>query len=168
MAVFRARNASSSTVPVPSIEIWDLITDPTTLAALTPLVRSIEASGSTWTWTLDGVEALGQRVDAVFTERMEFTDGRRIVFTHDPPRGRRELAGLEGIYDLTPTGEASTDLAIDLTLSVDLPLPGLSRRAVEGVLQTMMRTTGKRFAGNLYERLGLDPSTVAITEQRVR
>ena len=163
MTWFSARNISMSTVPVRSTEIWQLITDPDTLAALTPLVRSIEPSGSRWQWTLDGIDALGLNVNAVFTERMDFIDGRQIVFSHDPPSGRRESAGIEGIYDLTPVGEA-TDLKVDLTLSVDLPLPGLSRVAVEPLMQSLMRTTGAIFASNLYERLGLDPSTVAITE----
>ena len=167
MTVFRARNASSSTVPAPTQAIWELVTDPTTLAELTPLVSSIEAAGSTWTWSLDGITALGVTVDAVFTVRMEFIDGRRIVFSHEPPAGGRELAGLAGSYELTPDGDGQTDLAIDLTLSVDLPLPALSRKAVEGVLRTTMRTTGRRFAANLYDRLGLDPSTVDISEHRL-
>lgn len=164
MTVFSARNTSASIVPAPSSEIWQLITDPDTLAALTPLVRSIEASGSHWRWTLDGIAALGLSVDAVFTERMEFTEGRRIVFSHDPPGTGQELAGLEGVYDLTPIDGAATDLAIDLMLSIDLPLPGLSRKAVESAMRSMMRTTGRMFASNLYEALGLDPSKIRITE----
>lgn len=165
MTRFSARNVSSSTVPAPSSEIWSLITDPETLATLTPLVDSIEATDEAWIWTLDRVAALGQKVDASFTERMEFTEGRRIVFSHDPPEGVKEMAGLEGVYDLTPTGDTTTDLAIDLTLSLELPLPSVSRVAVEGTLQTMMKVTGKTFATNLYERLGLDPKDVTIIEQ---
>lgn len=168
MTVFSARNASSSTVPASVDEIWQLLTDPDTLASLTPLVQSIEASGSHWTWTLNGIAALGLSVDAEFTERMEFTEGRQIVFSHDPPADANELAGLEGVYDLTPVDEGTTHLAVDLSLSIDVPLPGLSRRAVEGVLQSMMQATGKRFAANLYEYLGLDPSTVNITEAELR
>ena len=67
------------------------------------------------------------------------------------------------MYDLTPHEDA-TDLHIDLTLSVDLPLPGLTRPAVETIMLTSMRTTGRRFATNLYELLGLDPTTVDINE----
>jgi carbon monoxide dehydrogenase subunit G len=153
-----------STVPVRSDEIWQLITDPGTLADLTPLVRSIEATGSQWEWTLHGIEALGLKVEAVFTERMEFIDQRQIIFTHDPPIGSRERAGVEGVYDLTSNGGEATDLQVDLTLLVDLPLPGLSRHAVEPVLLSTMRATGQRFASNLYEQLGLDPATVSVTE----
>jgi carbon monoxide dehydrogenase subunit G len=168
MTVFRARNISSSTVPAPADEIWQLITDPDTLAALTPLVQSIEVAGSHWRWTLEAVAALGLNVDAVFTERMEFNEGRQIAFSHDPPAESNELAGLEGVYDLTPAGSDGTDLAVDLALSIDVPLPDLSRKAVEGVLQSMMRTMGRMFAANLYERLGLDPEAVEITEARLR
>ena len=153
-----------STVAVRSDEIWQLITDPGMLADLTPLVRSIEATGSQWEWALNGIEALGLKVEAVFTERMEFVDQRKIIFTHDPPNGGRERAGVEGVYDLTPKGRKATDLRVDLTLSVDLPLPGLSRHAVEPVLLSTMRATGQRFASNLYEQLGLDPATVSVIE----
>ncbi len=163
MTWFSARNNSLSTVPVQADEIWPIITDPDMLASLTPLVRSIEARGACWEWSLNGIEALGLKVEATFTERMEFLDGRQIVFTHDPPTGSRERAGVEGIYDLTPSGQA-TELQVDLTLSVDLPLPGLSRQAVERVLLSTMRATGQRFAVNLYEELGLDPATVSVVE----
>jgi carbon monoxide dehydrogenase subunit G len=161
---FSARNISVSTVPVSSERIWELITDPDMLAALTPLVRSIEASGSVWTWTLNGIEGLGLRVEPVFTERMKFTEGRQIVFTHEPPPGIKERASVEGTYDLTPDGDSATGLKVDLVLSVDLPLPGLSRPAVERVMNSSMRITGKRFASNLYDELDLDPAGMTITE----
>jgi carbon monoxide dehydrogenase subunit G len=161
---FSARNASLSTVPVDADTLWELITDPATLAELTPLVRSIEASGSNWRWTLNGIEGLGLKVEAVFTERMEFIDRRQIVFSHEPAPGHRERAAVEGVYDFTPVGDKATELRVDLTLLVDLPLPRLSKPAVEKIMESSMRLTGHRFATNLYERLGLDPSTVSITE----
>ena len=161
---FSARNVSTSTVPVAPTRIWELITDPDTLTELTPLIRSIEPTGGHWRWTLNSIDGLGLSVAASFTERMEFIDERQIVFTHDPPAGARERAGVAGNYDLAPAGAASTDLRIDLTLSVDLPLPRLSRSIVQPVLEATMRATGQRFASNLYERLGLDPQTASITE----
>ena len=164
VAWFSARNISVSSVPVGAGQIWELITDPQALASLTPLVRSIEASGSRWTWTLAGIEGLGLKVEPVFTERMEFTEGRQIVFAHDPPDGVRERAAVEGIYDLTPQGDRVTGLKVDLVLSVELPLPGVSRPAVERIMDSTMRITGRRFASNMYEVLGLDPAEVAITE----
>lgn len=164
MAWFSARTVSSSTVPVASDRIWDVLTDPTTLAELTPLVKSIEASGSQWLWTLNGIEALGIKIEAAFTESMTFTEKRQIVFAHDPPPGKKEHAAVDGIYDLSPAGDQATNLEIDLTLSVELPLPRLARPAVERVVSSAMRLTGQQFASNLYERLGLDPATAKITE----
>ena len=164
MAWFSSRNISLSTVPVPLEELWPLITDAETLASLTPLVRSIEDVGDHWRWTLDGIEGLGLKVEAVFTERMEFIDKRQIVFSHDPPANNRERAAVEGIYDFTPIDNDVTELKVDLTLSVELPLPRLSRMAVEPVMNATMRLTGQRFASNLYEHLGLDPNDVSIAE----
>jgi len=171
MTRFSARTISSSTVPVSADTIWEILTDPTALAELTPLVRSIEASGPQWLWTLNGIEALGVSIAPTFTETMRFVDGRRIVFEHDPPPGTKEQAAVDGVYDITPTPGAtreSTDLEIDLTLSVELPLPRLARPAVEQVIKSTMRLTGRQFASNLYERLGLDPATATIDERRVR
>lgn len=141
-----------------------MITDAETLASLTPLVRSIEDVGDHWRWTLDGIEGLGLKVEAVFTERMEFIDMRQIVFSHDPPANKRERAAVEGVYDFTPIDSDVTELKVDLTLSVELPLPRLSRMAVEPVMNATMRLTGQRFASNLYKHLGLDPSEVTIAE----
>jgi carbon monoxide dehydrogenase subunit G len=161
---FSARTISASTVPVPSGQIWEILTDPKALAELTPLIRSIEASGPKWLWTLNGIEALGMKVEAAFTESMEFIDGRQIVFTHDPPEAKKELAAVDGIYDVTPAGPESTDLRVDLTLSVELPLPRMARPAVERVVLSTMRMTGRQFASNLYRQLGLDPKTAEIAE----
>ncbi len=164
MAWFSVRNTSMSSVPVAAERIWALITDPDQLAALTPLIRSIEADGSRWVWRLHGIEALGVRVDAVFTEHMSFTELRQIVFTHTPPDGATERAGVDGVYDLTPISDDETHLKVDLTLSVELPLPRLSAPAVEGIIRSTMRATGRRFAANLYEELGLDPATATVDE----
>ena len=163
---FSSRNISSSTVPAPSEAIWAVLTDPALLASLTPLVSSIEGDGDHWTWTLAGIDGLGLTVAPSFTERMEFIDERSIVFTHEPPPRSRERAAVDGVYELTPAADAATDLAIDLTLSVDLPLPRLARPAVEEIMRTTMRTTGHRFATNLYRHLGLDPRTVTVDEAR--
>ena len=151
-------------VPVSSDRIWAVLTDPAILAELTPLVRSIEASGARWRWRLHGVEALGMRVEATFTESMRFVDGTQIVFAHDPPAGEKERAAVDGVYDVTPTGPDDTHLQVDLTLSFELPLPRLSRPAVERVVLSTMRLTGQQFASNLYVRLGLDPNDATIAE----
>lgn len=164
MTWFSARNISLSLVPVPPDKIWAVITHPATLASLTPLVRSIESSGEHWRWTLNGIDGLGVTIEPVFTERMNFTDERQIVFSHEPPTGASERAAVEGVYDLLSVENGSTELRVDLTLSVELPLPRLSRLAVERIMYQTMRLTGQKFASNLYEHLGLDPRDVTIEE----
>ena len=48
MAIFSARNISASVVPVSADRIWSQISDPISLTALTPLVRSIVVDGDVW------------------------------------------------------------------------------------------------------------------------
>jgi carbon monoxide dehydrogenase subunit G len=165
MAIFTARNVSASIVPVIPEEIWKHISDPVSLTALTPLVRSIEVDGSLWRWHLAGIEALGVCVAPTFTERMEFIEPRLIRFNHQAPDGTHERAGADGTYELTPQGDG-TELKVDISLTIELPLPRLSAVAVEKVMKTSMQRTGKRFAINLYHRLGLDPSTIKIAQLR--
>lgn len=167
MASFTARNVSTSTVPVTADLIWKQISDPASLTALTPLVRSIRVEGDLWRWKLTGIEALGVRVAPAFTERMEFVEPRLIRFSHETAHGERERAGANGTYQLTPHDEG-TDLKVDIALTVDLPLPRLSALAVESVMKASMQRAGKRFAVNLYHRLGLDPATIVINQLRAQ
>lgn len=162
MTVFRTRNRSVSTVPAAPHDIWDVLTDAELLASLTPLVDRIEDRGETWRWTLAGISGLGLEVAPTFTERMTFMPISRIDFSHDPPPGATERAGVEGAYQITKVGEASSKLSIDLTLSVQLPLPGFSRRAVTPIMSASMQKAGEAFAKNLYAHLGIDPSSVSI------
>jgi carbon monoxide dehydrogenase subunit G len=165
MATFSARNISASTVPVTADQIWAQICDPASLTALTPLVRSIVVEGDLWRWQLTGIEALGVSVAPTFTERMEFIEPRLIRFSHETSDGDHERAGADGTYELTPRGD-ETELKVDIALTVELPLPRLSAGAVERVMKTSMQRTGKRFAINLYHRLGLDPATIDIKQLR--
>lgn len=165
MAIFIARNVSASVVPVSAEQIWKHLSDPVSLTALTPLVRSIVVDGNLWRWQLAGIEALGVSVSPAFTERMEFIEPRLIRFNHQSPDGQHERAGADGTYELTPQGDG-TELKVDIALTIELPLPRLSARAVERVMKTSMQRTGKRFAVNLYHRLGLDPSTITIKQLR--
>jgi carbon monoxide dehydrogenase subunit G len=165
MATFTARNISSSTVPVSAERIWSQISDPASLTALTPLVRSIVVEGDLWRWQLAGIEALGISVAPTFTERMDFMEPRLIRFSHETAHGERERAGADGTYELTQRGD-QTELKVDIALTVELPLPRLSAGAVERVMKATMMRTGKRFAVNLYHRLGLDPSTITIQQLR--
>ncbi|HEX2784819.1 MAG TPA: SRPBCC family protein [Ilumatobacteraceae bacterium] len=165
MAIFSARNISASIVPVDPERIWTQISDPASLTALTPLVRSIAVEGDLWRWQLAGIEALGVCVAPTFTERMEFIEPRLIRFNHEAPKGERERAGADGTYELTSHGEG-TQLKVDIALTIELPLPRLSAGAVERVMKSSMQRTGRRFAVNLYRRLGLDPATIRIAQVR--
>ncbi len=162
MTEFRSRNRSIASVPVEPERIWDVLTDPELLAELTPLLDRISAKGDIWTWTLAGISGLGLEVAPTFTERMTFVPISRIDYHHEPPPGRTERAGVDGTYQITRVGDTASKLAIDLSLCVDLPLPGFSRRAVEKIMATSMGRTGDGFARNLYEHLGVDPASVSI------
>lgn len=156
MTAFTANNTSSAVVRAPRSQIWAILTDPDKLADLTPLVRTIEANGSTWVWSLAGIKGLGMEVAPTFTEAMDFLPEERIDYAHTPPAGTTEWAGADGWYRLAdhPTG---TTVSISITLHVDLPLPRLSTRAVEGVMHQAMVRTGDAFARNLDRELGLRP-----------
>jgi hypothetical protein len=87
---------------------------------------------------------------------MKFQAPRRIDFTHAPPPGRTERAGAEGVYLLEEV-PAGTRLRISLTVSVDLPLAGAARPAVQAVMSSVMARTGERFSANLLRHLGVVP-----------
>lgn len=154
MTTFTANNTSTAVVLAPREQIWDILTDPDTLAKLTPLVRTIDPDGDRWFWSLAGIKGLGMEVAPSFTETMAFTPKERIDYTHTPPPGAREWAGADGWYVLDdhPSG---TTVSISITLHVDLPLPKLSARAVEGVMSQAMVRTGDAFARNLDRELGV-------------
>lgn len=154
MTTFTANNTSTAVVRAPRGDIWAILTDPDKLAELTPLVRAIEADGNTWVWSLAGIKGLGMEVAPTFTETMDFTPQERIDYAHTPPTGTNEWAGADGWYLLEdhPTG---TTVSISITLHVDLPLPRLSTRAVEGVMNQAMIRTGDAFARNLDRELGI-------------
>lgn len=159
MATFSSRNQSTAVVPAKRAAIWAVLSDPDALADLTPLVKAITADGDLWCWQLGGISALGVSVSPSFTERMTFTEGERIEFAPDPPFGEQR-AGATGTYLLGDAPDGATRLAIDITITAELPLPRAAKRAVEKVMAATMAKTGDRFARNLYARLGLDPSWV--------
>jgi carbon monoxide dehydrogenase subunit G len=155
MARFEARNVSRADVAASRDAIWVLVTSPDSLAQLTPLIEHITAEGDQWCWQLKSMSALGVCVRPSFTEHMSFEEGRRITFEHRPPPGKPERAGAAGVYALDDGPDGRTHLTVDITLHVELPLPAVSRRAVERVMASMMARTGERFADNLYARLGI-------------
>ena len=160
MTCFSTRNVSNGDVPVPRSAVWEVLTDPQCLTEMTPLLEGIRVDGDRWCWQLSGIRALGVEVAPSFTELMVFDEPSRIEFRHAPPTGHTERAGADGIYELAEVGPDRTHLSIDITLHVDLPLPKLSRRAVERVMASSMARTGDVFAERLYRRLGVDPAAI--------
>ena len=152
MTAFTVRNRSSATVAAKPAEVWSALTDPVLLPRLTPYLREIEADGDRWVWHLNRVPVLGIGIAPSFTELMTFDEPSTITFTHDPDRSG-ERAGVDGTYRLKPAG-AGTDLAIDLSITVELPLPKVARPAVETAMRGVVAAMGSRFSANLLRHLG--------------
>jgi carbon monoxide dehydrogenase subunit G len=153
MATFTATTRNREVVAAPRDEIWKALTDPDLLPRLTPYLDRIEVVGDHWRWEMTKLPVLGVSVAPAFTERMTFDDGKRIEFTHDPPGGGRERAGAEGVYQLEDAA-GGTDLSIELTLCIDLPLPRAAAPAVQRVMRGVMDRMGTSFAANLLKHVG--------------
>lgn len=150
MTTFSATKRSTAVVPFPRSAVWGVLSDAASVAAMTPMVRSIEDRGGTWLWKLAPIEVLGRSIGLSFTEQMTFTPEERIVYTHVASPGER--AGVEGVYDLADDAKG-TRLAIDLGVTVDLPFPGLARPAVQATMQAVLAAMGAGFARNLDKHL---------------
>ncbi len=134
--------------------IWDVLTNPEVLADLTPMLRHIEVDGDHWRWELTSIRVLTTAVTPSFTEQMTFLRPSRIDFSHEPPPGRTERVGADGVYRLDEVA-GGTHLRISLTISVDLPLGRAARPAVERIMGAVIARTGDRFSENLLRHLGL-------------
>ena len=157
MASFSARTRAEAVVLAPQRAIWDALVDPELMARFTPFLRRITADGDHWRWELSGLDVLGASVAPAFTERMVFTEPDRIEFHHDPPEGTREKAGVEGWYALAPAPDGDgTSLVTELEITLDLPLPRASGRAVRAAMRRVIDTMGDRFSANLLDHLGAD------------
>ena len=157
MTVFQANTHAEAVVLASQQDIWDVLVDPDLVARFTPFVKRITADGDHWRWEMGGLEVLGKSVAPAFTARMVFKEPDRIEFHHDPPEGVREKSWVEGWYDLSSVPEAEgggTALVTDLTISLDLPLPGVARSAVKGAMGKVIDTMGDRFSAHLLEHLG--------------
>ncbi len=148
MARFTASTRSDAVVKADRMKVWAALTDPVLLPKLTPYLAKIVADGDHWRWEMVKLPVLNLTIAPSFTEKMTFEEGKRIEFTHDPPSGAKERAAAEGWYELSETDEG-TQLSIDLTLEVDLPLPRASAPAVNRVMKKVMDGMGDRFAANL-------------------
>ncbi|WKN48597.1 SRPBCC family protein [Nocardioides sp. Arc9.136] len=158
MARFTSGTTAEAVVRAPRQAIWDVLTDPALVARLTPLLKRIDADGEHWTWHMSGLDVLGVQVAPTFTERMSYRELERIDFSHDPPAGSSERAGVEGWYVLTEVPEAEgggTHLATSLDITLELPLPRLSSPAVTAAMRGVMGQMGERFSRNLLAHLGV-------------
>jgi carbon monoxide dehydrogenase subunit G len=155
MSSFSAKTRAESVVLAPQQDIWDVLVDPVLMARFTPFLRSITADGDHWLWEMSGLNVLGLKVAPAFTELMVLTEPDRIEFHHDPPAGRTEKAGVEGWYALAPTDDG-TELVTELTITLDLPLPKASGRAVRATMRKVIDTMGDRFSHRLLEHLGAE------------
>ena len=134
--------------------VWGLLVDPDAVARLTPLVASIDVDQEgRWVWCLQRVPLPGHRFDLTMTEEMTFVPQTRIEFTHGP-LGDGVKAGATGHYELEPVGESATRLGIELTVTAQLPVPALARRAIEPAMQQVLTHMGNRFAHNMLRELG--------------
>jgi len=152
MTRFTASTRSSATLKSNRKEVWSALTDPELLPKLTPYLHRIDVDGDRWTWNMAKVPILGKSIGTTFTEVMTFEEPHRIEYTHDESR-TEENAGVEGVYVLEEAGSGCR-VSIDLGVSVDLPFPKATRRAVEGTMRGVMAAMGRRFAHNLLKHLG--------------
>jgi carbon monoxide dehydrogenase subunit G len=149
---FTAGTEASAVITASREEVWALLEDPDAIAEMTPFVERITADGDHWTWSLSGLDVLGVSVAPTFTERMHFEEPSRIEFRHDPPEGAHERSAVEGWYDLAEH-EQGTHLRTSLDITLDLPLPKLSSRAVTATMRGVVAKMGDRFSENLLQRL---------------
>jgi carbon monoxide dehydrogenase subunit G len=148
---FRAHNHSEATLDADRDAVWAVLTDPDLLVRLTPNLTRIDTDGDRWTWHLTRIPVLSTALRPSFTVVMTFEDGRRIDFAHDESR-TEEQTGVEGEYLLSPEGER-THVAIDLTAWADLPLPSVSRPAVQSTMHAFLVGTGRVFGRNMRRHL---------------
>lgn len=152
MANFSRTRRDTADVPHPVDAVWGLLVDPGAVARLTPLVASIDVDDQgRWVWCLSRVPVPGRRLDLTMTEEMTFTPQTRIEFTH-PPLEPGVRAGADGHYLLEPIA-GGTRLSIELTVTAQLPLPGVARPAVEAAMHQVLNQMGQRFATNMLREL---------------
>jgi carbon monoxide dehydrogenase subunit G len=150
-------------VLAPQQDIWDALVDPDLMARFTPFLEQITADGDHWRWELTGLSVLGAKVAPAFTERMVFKEPDRIEFSHDPPEGTTEQAGVAGWYALAPVPDEdgpATELVTDLEITVELPLPRAAGRAVRATMKKVIDRMGDQFSERLLDHLGAEERQV--------
>lgn len=152
MTTFTASKTSEATVAYARDLVWGVLTDPDTVARLTPMVASITPDGDRWRWQLTRIPVLGRSFELAFTEKMSYDEPSRITFRHTPVG--EERAGTNGRYDLAEADAgAATGLRIELEVSVELPFPGLARPAVQTAMHGVLAAMGAGFARSIEKEL---------------
>ena len=152
MTSFTASNKSAATLKSSRKDVWAALTDPELLPELTPYLHRIDVDGDRWTWHVAKVPVLGKSIGTTFTEVMTFEEPSRISYSHDESR-TEESSAVEGEYQLEEAGEGCR-VSIDIGVTVDLPFPKATKRAVEAGMKGVMAAMGRRFARNLLKHLG--------------
>ena len=155
MTRFSAKTDAQAVITASRADVWALLRDPQAIAEMTPFVKEIVEDGEHWTWQLGGLEVLGKSVSPRFTEKMTFDEPERIEFHHDPPAGETERSSVEGWYDLQDH-DKGVELTTSLEITLDLPLPKISSKAVTATMNGVVEKMGDRFSKNLLERLGAE------------
>lgn len=150
MTEFTARNRSTAVVHADRERIWQALTDPTLLAQMTPYLRRVDIDGDVWRWSMVKLSVLGVRFDPSFSALMKLDKPREIDFTPAPGH-EDDTSRVEGTYLLEEARgeESSTQLTIDLTITVDLPLPRAARGGVRRAMEVVIGYMGKKYGDNL-------------------
>ncbi|WP_170286232.1 SRPBCC family protein [Nocardioides rubriscoriae] len=155
MSTFTSSTTAEAVVPVERARVWEALTQPDLVAAFTPFISRITTDGGDhWIWHMSGLQVLGKGFSATFTERMTLEEGTRIEFTHDPPAGAKERAGVHGWYALADHPDGVL-LETSMEICVDLPLPKVSGGAVRTTMRGVIHQMGDRFSKNLLTHLGV-------------
>jgi carbon monoxide dehydrogenase subunit G len=152
MTRFTSSTRSEAVITAERDRVWEMLTDPDTVARLTPLLQRIEVDGDLWIWHMGSIPGLPVRFAPTFTERMHQTPKERIEYEH-APRGGKEPAAVKGWYALEDHPEG-VKLGIYLEICVALPLPKMAGGMVQGVMGQVMGQMGDRFAKRMMDELG--------------
>lgn len=156
MSRFAVSRTSTADIDAAVDEVFDILERPAKVAEMTPFLHSITDWGDgTWLWSMDGIATPAGRLSPAFTERMTLQRPWLIRFEHAPPPGRKEIAGVDGEYHLTPRAEGrGCTLHIALTVMLFLPLPVLSRPLVRATMNTVIDQMGAGFSRSILAELG--------------
>jgi carbon monoxide dehydrogenase subunit G len=151
MTRFTSSTQSDAVITADRSRVWALLSDPDTVARLTPFLQRIEVDGDLWIWHMGSIPGLPVKFAPTFTERMTFTPEERIDYEH-APRGGREPAAVKGRYTLEEHPEG-TRLGIYLEICAALPLPKMANGMVTKVMGQVMAGMGDRFAKRMLAEL---------------